>query len=375
MASISQKTIDIAFMQHALALSQRGLGTTFPNPSVGCVIVKNGHVIGRGHTQPGGRPHAETVALAQASIEAEGATVYVTLEPCCHHGVTPPCTEALINANVKRVVIAMQDPNNKVSGKGIHALKEAGIAVEMGICEAEARYLQEGFLRVHTKGRPLVTLKLATSLDGYIATATGESQWITSDAARRHAHLLRSEYDAIMVGAGTVRKDNPSLDCRLPGLETRSPIRVVVSNRSELAFDTKLAQTASAHPTWVVGTTPPATAHPSVIYITAQVKGEQTSLPDVLKLLAERGITRLLVEGGSQLAGNLLEENLVDRIIWYHAPLLLGGGSLSAIASLGITKLVEAPRFIRKEYLSLGQDTVGVYVTNPCASSTPMGNK
>ena len=216
---------DFAMMRAALGLARRGLGTVWPNPSVGCVLVKDGHVVGRGWTQRGGRPHGETEALRRAGAAANGATAYVTLEPCSHWGKTPPCADALIAAGLRRVVVALEDPDPRVAGAGIEALRKAGLAVETGLCTAEAAELNAGFLRRIRSGRPLVTLKLATSLDGRIATAAGESRWITGPQSRESAHLLRATHDAILVGTATVLADDPELTCRLPGLANRSPVR------------------------------------------------------------------------------------------------------------------------------------------------------
>jgi len=237
---------DRRFMLGALALARRGLGTVWPNPAVGCVIAKDGVVAGRGWTQPGGRPHAETEALKRAGAKARGATAYVTLEPCSHHGQTPPCADALIAAGVARVVAAIEDPNPKVNGAGLSTLRGAGIAVETGLRAEEAREINLGFLTAATQRRPMVTLKLATSLDGRIATVSGESRWITSDLARARAHLLRATHDAVMVGIGTALKDDPALTCRLPGLEHRKPARA----RSRCGWSCAPTPTSTARPPW-----------------------------------------------------------------------------------------------------------------------------
>ncbi len=215
-------------MRAALALARRGLGRVWPNPAVGCVLVRDDHVIGRGWTRAGGRPHAEAEALMRAGEAASGATAYITLEPCAHTGKTPPCAEALIGAGVKRAVIAVEDPDPRVSGKGIEMLKEAGMEVAIGIGEKEAKRLNAGFFSRITRGRPLITLKTATTLDGRIATGTGDSRWITGPGARRRGHMMRAMNDAVLTGIGTVLADDPSLTCRLPGLEDRSPVRIVV---------------------------------------------------------------------------------------------------------------------------------------------------
>ncbi|MBT3397327.1 MAG: bifunctional diaminohydroxyphosphoribosylaminopyrimidine deaminase/5-amino-6-(5-phosphoribosylamino)uracil reductase RibD, partial [Alphaproteobacteria bacterium] len=215
-------------MRSALALAQRGLGQVWPNPSVGCVLVKDGHPIGRGWTQPGGRPHAETEALARAGDRARGATAYVTLEPCAHHGETPPCAAALVEAGVAKVVVACRDPDTRVNGGGIDALKSAGIDVVEGVLETDAIDLNIGFFTRVQSDRPMVTLKLAASIDGRIATSAGKSKWITGPGARAHGHGLRARHDAVLVGAGTVNADDPELTCRLPGMTGRSPVRVIL---------------------------------------------------------------------------------------------------------------------------------------------------
>src|ERR1700693_2815456 len=238
--------------QEAVALARRGLGRVWPNPAVGCVIARDGRVVGRGWTQPGGRPHAETEAWARAGEAAHGATAYVTLEPCCHWGRTPPCADALIAAGVRRVVVAFEDPDPRVAGGGLAALRAAGLSVEAGLCAAEAAEINAGFFQRVRLGRPLVTLKLATSLDGRIATASGGSRWITGEAARQRAHLLRAEHDAVLVGTGTVLADNPRLTCRLPGLEQRSPIRIVIDRQLRTPPSAHVIAEATQIATWVL---------------------------------------------------------------------------------------------------------------------------
>ena len=247
-------------MRAALALARRGLGNAWPNPAVGCVLVKEGRVIGRGWTQPGGRPHAETEALRRAGDAARGATAYVTLEPCSHHGRTPPCCEALAEAGIARVVMAMRDPDPRVNGRGLAMLRGAGIAVEEGLLEAEARALNAGFFRRIQAGMPVVTLKLASTLDGRIATASGESRWITGEAARREVHALRARHDAILVGSGTVLADDPDLTCRIPGMERVPMLRVVADARLRTPPSARLVQSAGAAPVLVMT----APGHPPV---------------------------------------------------------------------------------------------------------------
>jgi diaminohydroxyphosphoribosylaminopyrimidine deaminase/5-amino-6-(5-phosphoribosylamino)uracil reductase len=243
---------DAAHMRAALSLARRGNGRTWPNPSVGCVIVKDGRVVGRATTAQGGRPHAEPQALAMAGDAARGATAYVTLEPCCFHGRTPPCTDALVAAGVARVVVGVRDPDPRVNGAGLARLRSAGIEVVEGVLEDEAADVVAGFVTRVQRGRPLVTLKLASTLDGRIATRTGESQWITGEPARRMAHALRGRHDAIMVGAGTVLADNPDLTCRIPGFKPLPMVRVVADSHLRLPLTSRLVATAHSAPTWVL---------------------------------------------------------------------------------------------------------------------------
>ncbi|HEX5454769.1 MAG TPA: bifunctional diaminohydroxyphosphoribosylaminopyrimidine deaminase/5-amino-6-(5-phosphoribosylamino)uracil reductase RibD [Stellaceae bacterium] len=348
-------------MRAALALARRGIGIVWPNPAVGCVIVRDGRVVGRGWTQPSGRPHAETEALRRAGEAARGATAYVTLEPCCHWGRTPPCADALIAAGIGRVVVAVEDPDPRVAGGGIARLRAAGIAVEAGLGAEEAAEINAGFFQRVRLGRPLVTLKLATSLDGRIATAAGESRWITGPAARARAHLLRATHDAVLVGTGTALADDPQLTCRLPGLAGHSPVRVVLDRHLRLPAGARLFAETRAAPTWVV-TLPDADPNrrealraAGVEIVTAAPDAAGAiDLPDALGQLGRRGLTRLLVEGGGRLAASLLQAGLVDRLIWLHAPLLVGGDGVPAIAALPPGPLADRPCFER-----IGSETVG----------------
>src|SRR3546814_156950 len=239
-------------MDMALDLARRGLGRVWPNPAVGCILVRDRRIVGRGWTQPGGRPHAETVALAQSGAAAQGATAYLTLEPCSHHGKTPPCADALVAAGIARAVVAVGDPDPRVNGNGLARLRKAGVTVELGLRSDEAAELNAGFFTRTLVGRPLVTLKLATTLDGRIAIHDGQSRWITGETARAWAHGLRARSDAIMVGSGTVLADDPQLTCRLPGLEDRSPVRIVVDSRLRIPLTARLFSTAREIPTWLV---------------------------------------------------------------------------------------------------------------------------
>ena len=351
-------------MRAALGLARRGLGNVWPNPAVGCVIAKDGRVLGRGWTQPGGRPHAETEALRRAGAEARGATAYVSLEPCCHRGKTGPCAEALAAAGVQRVVAAIEDPDPRVAGGGLARLRAAGIAVEVGLLAEEAAELNAGFLMRLKAGRPLVTLKLATSLDGRIATASGESRWITGEAARERAHVLRAEHDGVMVGTGTVLADDPQLTCRLPGLAGRSPVRIVLDRRLRLSPAARVFAAAGGAPSWLLTQAGAdaarrqalAAAGVTVIEVAATQMG--LDLAAALAALGDRGLTRLLVEGGGRLAAALLRARLVDRLAWFHASLLLGSDALPAVAALGLDRLAEVPRFERSAVESLGEDVL-----------------
>jgi diaminohydroxyphosphoribosylaminopyrimidine deaminase/5-amino-6-(5-phosphoribosylamino)uracil reductase len=367
-ASPSDQPFDLRSMRAALALARRGLGTVWPNPAVGCVIVDRGRVVGRGWTQPGGRPHGETEALGRAGEAARGATAYVSLEPCCHWGRTPPCTDALIAAGIRRVVVALEDPDPRVAGAGVRQLHAAGLEVETGLCEAEAAEINAGFFCRLRNRRPLVTLKLATSLDGRIATGSGESQWITGPPARERAHALRAAHDAIMVGTGTVLADDPQLTCRLPGLAHRSPVRVVVDRHLRIPPTTRLISDARAVPVWVL-TLPSADperrqaflrAGATVIDIDPSPDGNG-SLAAALAALGERGITRLLVEGGGHLAAAFARAGLIDRLVWVHAPMLIGGDGIPAIAEVGLEVLSKAPSFTRLSTETVGDDVLTVF--------------
>jgi diaminohydroxyphosphoribosylaminopyrimidine deaminase/5-amino-6-(5-phosphoribosylamino)uracil reductase len=342
---------DPGHMRAALGLARRGLGNVWPNPAVGCVLVNAGQIVGRGWTQPGGRPHAETEALGRAGSSARGAVAYVSLEPCCHWGATPPCAEALAASGVARVVAAVEDPDPRACGAGLARLRALGIAVDLGLCSEAAAELNAGFFSRVQRGRPLVTLKLASSLDGRIALAGGESRWITGPAARARAHLLRADHDAVLVGIGTVLADDPELTCRLAGLDGRSPLPVVADRELRLPPTARLLADAGTRPVWVL-TAPSAdrrrrqalaTRGAEVIEIAATENG--LDLGAALAALGRRGLTRLLVEGGGRLAAGLVAAGLVDRIAWFHAPMLIGGDGIPAVAALGLAGLAAAHRF------------------------------
>ena len=349
---------DRRFMALALTLGARGLGQVWPNPAVGCVIVNDGRVVGRGWTQPGGRPHAEVMALAQAGPAARGATAYVTLEPCAHHGVTPPCADALIAAGVSRVVSAMQDPDPRVAGQGHTMLHAAGIAVETGVMAAEAAESHRGFLMRVTQGRPMVTLKLASSLDGRIATASGESRWITGPDARRAVHALRARHDAVLIGAGTARADDPMLTVRDMG-NVRQPVRVVATSDLSLPRDGALARSAGDVPLWLVhgpGADVAGWAETGVELVPVALSGGRIDPVALLAALGARGLTRVLCEGGGQLAASLLRAGLVDEIAAFTAGLALGSEGRPATGPLALTALADAPRFRLAGVEAIGGD-------------------
>ena len=355
-------------MRAALALARRSLGRTWPNPAVGCVIVRDGQVIARGRTREGGRPHAEADAIAEAAKAGQslmGATAYVTLEPCAHHGRTPPCADALVAAGIARVVSALEDPDPRVKGQGQARLKSAGIAVEVGEGAADAAEINAGFLLRIREGRPLFHLKMAGSLDGRIATASGESKWITGEAARRDGHRLRAIHDAILVGAATAAADDPDLTCRLPGLAARSPVRIVLDSQARLSLRSKLETSAQVTAVWLVCTkSAPGDRLEELSALgmeVVEVEGGSDGRIDVLaaaRALGGRGLTRVLVEGGGQVAASLLKAGLVDRISSYRAGLVLGEDSRSAVGGLEFACLGSAPRFRLVSARSLQGDTL-----------------
>ncbi|MGV1792533.1 bifunctional diaminohydroxyphosphoribosylaminopyrimidine deaminase/5-amino-6-(5-phosphoribosylamino)uracil reductase RibD [Rhizobium sp. A37_96] len=332
---------DERFMAEAIRLSRRHLGLTSTNPSVGCLIVKDGVVLGSGVTAVGGRPHAEPQALAEAGEGARGATAYVTLEPCSHYGKTPPCAEALIAYGVARVVISVTDPDQRVSGRGIAMLRDAGIEVDTGILETEGRRSLAGYLMRQTRNRPYVTLKLAVSADGMIGK-TGEGQIrITGDASRAQVQMLRAESDAILVGIGTAIADDPELTCRLPGLEDRSPLRIVIDEDLQLPLGSKLVKTARQYPVIAVaGHQPPFDENTDNAFLGrraaldaagVEVLQSNSAEPgELLEALGTRGISSLLVEGGAKTARRFLDAGMVDRILLFQGPADIGEGGIES---------------------------------------------
>ncbi len=348
---------DIHFMKRALELAKLRKGLTHPNPTVGCVIVKDGKIVSEGYHEKAGMPHAEVVALERAGKEAEGSTVYVTLEPCSHHGRTPPCTDALIRAKVKRVVIATPDPNPLVSGKGIWKLKSAGIEVSIGILEEEAKELNEDFFTYITLKRPFVTVKLAQSIDGCIATKHGESKWITNEESRVFAHRLRAQATAVLVGINTVIRDDPSLTIRAFFWE-RQPIRIVLDPMLRIPLSSKLVKEKSAK-TWIITASENREKiefleSQGVEVLLAPVEDGKLKLGEVLRELYFREVMHLLVEGGSITATSFIKDNLYDRLFVFVAPIIIGDGL--SIGYTGVERLQDAKRHMLKNIYRFGHD-------------------
>lgn len=351
------------YMRQALSLIPPILGTTAPNPAVACVLVKDGKIISTGVTQKQGRPHAEAVALQAAGAEAKGATLYVTLEPCCHQGKTPPCTDAIIQAGICHVVIAVKDPYPLVNGKGIETLQAAGIEVTYGIGTPEATELNRGFFSVQSKARPWVTLKLAMSLDSKMATHTGQSQWITSETSRHYVHLLRSQHDAVLTGIGTVLSDNPLLTCRTPETSHKQPIRVILDTHLRIPATSHLIETAGEIPCWIythLSSSPPVLSKAQIIPAPI-TPAKQLDLSFILHDLVSRGITSLLVESGRHLTQSFLEAELVDELVILRAPLLIGQNGLPALAIRDTDTLGSCPRLKLHQLTSLGEDVIETY--------------
>ncbi|MDR6309336.1 bifunctional diaminohydroxyphosphoribosylaminopyrimidine deaminase/5-amino-6-(5-phosphoribosylamino)uracil reductase RibD [Pacificitalea manganoxidans] len=359
---------DQRHMAAALTLGARGLGRVWPNPAVGCIIVDaQGRVAGRGWTAPGGRPHAEPQALAQAGTAARGGTAYVTLEPCAHTGQTPPCARTLIEAGIARVVTALEDPDPRVAGEGHAMLRAAGVDVVTGVLEDRVRAMQLGFLSRITRGRPMLTLKLATSLDGRIATASGESQWITGPEARRRVHAMRASHDAVMVGAGTARADDPGLTVRGLGISWQ-PVRVVVSRRLDLPLEGQLARTARDVPVWLCHGPD---ADRDLIAAWQGLGARLLACPvgpdrqidpaGLLETLGAAGLTRVFCEGGGALAASLLLADVVDRLAMFGAGVALGAEGWPALGAMGLGALSEAPRLRLSRVEQLGGDVLSLW--------------
>jgi diaminohydroxyphosphoribosylaminopyrimidine deaminase/5-amino-6-(5-phosphoribosylamino)uracil reductase len=342
---------DQIWMRRALDLAARARGRTSPNPMVGAVLVKDGQLIGEGFHAYAGSDHAEVAALRDAGPAARGATLYVSLEPCCHYGRTPPCVEQILQAGIRRVVAACEDPNPAVSGKGIAALRAAGLSVDVGVLAEEAERLNEAFFTHVRTGRPFVTLKVAASLDGKIATRTGESRWITGESARRRVHQLRNEMDAVLVGIGTVLRDDPLLTTRLGIADQRDPIRMIVDNLARLPLRAKVVNRASTAPTILaVSQMAPRTKlealeREGVQVIVVESSPRRVSLERLMEALGKRGILSVMIEGGAEINASALREGIVDKVLVFLAPTLIGGKSTpTAVGGDGIESLSQAVR-------------------------------
>ncbi|WP_416149648.1 bifunctional diaminohydroxyphosphoribosylaminopyrimidine deaminase/5-amino-6-(5-phosphoribosylamino)uracil reductase RibD [Salipaludibacillus sp. HK11] len=356
--------MDNNYMKLAIEIARQTIGQTAPNPVVGCVIVKNGEIVGMGAHLKAGERHAERHALQVAQANAKGATMYVTLEPCSHHGRTPPCADAVIEAGVSKVVIASTDPNPEVSGKGINKLKNAGIDVEVGVMKEEADELNDVFFHYMTTSTPYVTLKMATSIDGKIATSTGESQWITGEEARNDVHQLRHEHDAILVGVDTVIQDDPSLTTRLAN-GGKNPIRIVLDRKLRTPLEAKIVTDQKA-PTWIVTTALADKQRKEEFEALGigiiVIENEDISIPSLLIALFNKKITSILVEGGGNVNDSFLRSGYFQRVIKYMAPILIGGESArSSFSGEGITHLQEAPRLQLKSMKQIGNDTKFIF--------------
>ena len=362
------KAVDRRFMDLALTLGRRGLGRTWPNPAVGAVVVRDGVIVGRGWTQPGGRPHAEPVALAQAGQAAGGATLYVTLEPCSHVGRSPPCADAVIAAGISRVVSAIEDPNPEVAGQGHAKLRNAGIEVDVGLMAEEAARAHAGHFRRIREHRPHVIVKLAVSTDDKIAAVGHKTVAITSEVANARTHLLRAQCDAILVGIGTVLADDPLLTCRLPGMETRSPVRVVLDRGLRIPRKSRLVHSARHTPLWVVTSelaeAPAAAilgANGAQVMRLGSVSQAGLDLREVVRALAERGITRLLVEGGARVASSFVAAGLADEFWLLRGVGAIGADGVAALGALPLTAITQSQAFRVRASESLGKDTLTVY--------------
>jgi diaminohydroxyphosphoribosylaminopyrimidine deaminase/5-amino-6-(5-phosphoribosylamino)uracil reductase len=364
------KAADRRFMALALALGRRGQGRTWPNPAVGAVVVRDGVIVGRGWTQPGGRPHAEPEALRRAGEAARGATLYVTLEPCSHFGRSPPCADAIIAAGIARVVSAIEDPNPEVAGQGHARLRAAGITVDIGLGAAEAAHDHAGHFRRVRNKRPHVILKLAVSSDDKIGAAGRKPVAVTGEAAKARGHLLRAQCDAILVGIGTVQADDPLLTCRLPGMEARSPIRVVLDRALRLSGTSRLVHSARETPLWV--TTSDVAEAPAAMKLGAAgaqvMRVATTTMPPpgldlnaVLHALSEKGITRLLVEGGARVASSFVSADLVDEIWLLRGPAAVGADGVAALEALPLSALTGSPAFKVRASEMLEKDTLTIY--------------
>jgi len=350
-------------MKEALDLAAKARGRTSPNPLVGALVVKDGQIIGRGYHQKAGGPHAEVFALEEAGEKARGATLYVTLEPCSHHGRTPPCTEKVVAAGIKKVVVAMVDPNPKVAGRGLEQLKAAGVEVEVGLGEAEAKHLNEVFLKYITTGRPFIILKTGMSLDGKIATRSGDSRWITSEESRAYVHQIRDQVDAIMVGIGTILKDDPQLTTRLPNGQGKDPIRVIVDSSAQIPLSCKVLTQDSPAQTIIATTTKASPekvdllAAKGVRVLVIEEKNGHVSMHKLMEELGKLEISSLLVEGGSSINGAVIRDKLVDKVFFFIAPQIIGGESApSPIGGIGVETIKEVVKLKDYQMRCIGPD-------------------
>jgi diaminohydroxyphosphoribosylaminopyrimidine deaminase / 5-amino-6-(5-phosphoribosylamino)uracil reductase len=357
---------DERFMRLALALGRRNLGRTWPNPAVGAVIVKDGIILARGWTQPGGRPHAEIEALRRAKKAAQGATMYVTLEPCSHHGQTPPCVDAIIRAGIARVVSALEDPNPEVAGQGHERLRAKGIAVDIGLGAQEARHSHMGHIKRITQGRPYVTLKLAISADGKAGQAGRKQASITGDAARERVFQMRAANDAILVGIGTVLSDDPQLTCRLPGMFDRSPVRVVLDAQLRVPLATSVVATVRETPTWVFAAPKASTMAEEILrqkgckVFRVEETGGRLNIKQVLEILAGAGITRLMVEGGPIVAASFVSADLVDELFLLRGEKTIGSTGIGPLENLPLEALTG--RLASRGSEKFGADTMENFV-------------
>ncbi len=356
---------DYKFMNLAINISKRNIGLTGSNPSVGCVLVKNEEIIATGVTAYNGRPHAETVAIKKAGKNSIGSTLYVTLEPCSHFGKTSPCVDLIIDSGIVKVVIAVIDPDQRVNGLGIKKLKKAGIEVIIGILEKEAKEINRGFFMIKTIGKPHISVKLATSLDGKIATYNFDSKWITGIKSREYAHLLRARNDAILIGANTVKKDDPMLDCRITGLEHYSPKRIIVSDSLDIDINSKIIKSAKLIPTYIATTN---YNHQRfldlgigiILCMEDKIKGG-VDFTDLVKKLADLEINNLLVEGGNSIATRFLQENLIDKLIWIRSAGIVGNDGIAAIGDLKLDQISMTKKFSKIAVKELEDDIVTIY--------------
>lgn len=350
-------------MEAALVLAEKARGKTSPNPLVGALVVKDGEIVGRGYHQKAGGPHAEVFALEEAGGKAQGATLYVTLEPCSHYGRTPPCTEKIIASGVKKVVAAMVDPNPKVAGLGLQQLRKAGIEVEIGLCEDEAKRLNQVFLKYISTGKPFVILKTGMSLDGKIATRNGDSKWITSEESRAYVHQIRDQVDAIMVGIGTILKDDPQLTTRLPAGPGNDPIRIIVDSSAQIPVSCKVLNQQSSAETIIATTTKASPEKISLLeakgarILVVEEKNGHVNMHKLMDQLGKLEITSLLVEGGSSINGAVIRDKLVDKVFFFIAPKIIGGEKApSPIGGIGVETMKEVVRLKDYQMRPIGSD-------------------